>query len=156
MVACGPESSGTRLLARILSDYIGVDTVHHSMPNGGEWWDFRKFGPRARFVVIQRRPDATTASAMARNMAATADDHARDWARAVSMLAAIPGAYWLSYEALIAQPRVQADNLARWLRRMPRGHLEAITDENAKWLAGAYSSPAAVSDTGRTGVTAKD
>jgi hypothetical protein len=116
-----------------VTEYLGLEATHHSQPNGGEWWDWTKF-EGARFVVIQRRPDATTSSALAREMAPDRQAHAVDWAAAMKLLAAIPDAYWMSYEALLAQPLVQAQNLAGWLGVTPTGVMPEITDENAKWL----------------------
>jgi hypothetical protein len=135
IVVCGPESSGTRILHRVVTEYIRVDAIHRSMPNAGAWWDWRDFGDRARFVVITRRPDITTQSILARGMAPNAEAHADDWARAMALLAAIPGAIWITYEALLAEPRMQADNIAHWLRRRPTGLMPEIVDNNAKWIA---------------------
>lgn len=134
VIVCGPESSGTRILHAIVRDYIGVDAIHRSLPYAGEWWNWHDL-PDARFVVIQRRPDVTTQSILARHMAADAAQHRADWQRAIAMLATIANAYWLSYEALTAAPRVQADNIAAWLGVTPSGAMPEIVDNNAKWLA---------------------
>lgn len=133
IIATGPESSGTRILAQLIRDYLQTDVTHLSMPNAGEWWDWADY-PGARFVVIQRRPDVTTQSALARQMAPSAEDHRQDWQRAIGLLASIPDAYWVTYEALLAAPQTQADNVAHWLGMVPSGELPAVVDENAKWL----------------------
>lgn len=140
VVCCGPESSGTRWLHRIVARYIGVPAIHRSVPHGNEgrdhdgWWDPNEF-PGSRFVVIIRRPDVTTLSALSHHHARTAAEHRLEWRRAIAMLAAIPGAYWINYEALYAATKVQADNLAAWLGAVPTGRLPRAEDQNARWLS---------------------
>lgn len=131
VVVAGPESSGTRHLHRIVTEYIGVPALHRSMPNDEVWWDHADY-TGARFVVIVRRPDCTVASQVARDMPYAG---AASWDRAIAALAAIPDALWVCYEALVAAPQVQADRVAAWLGVVPTGTLPETYDANAKWLA---------------------
>jgi hypothetical protein len=132
IVACGPESSGTRLLTEIIRDYLGLEVTHRSMPHGEEWWDWTTFED-ARFVVIVRRPISTARSAVAAGHVKNMVEHRREWATAISALSGISGAYWISYEALVANPVMQTNNLARWLGVTPVGVLPHIYDANKKW-----------------------
>jgi len=63
VVATGPVASGTRLLHRILAGW-GLETVHRSMPNYEDFWTADDFPPDVRFVIITRRPDISTRSAL--------------------------------------------------------------------------------------------
>jgi hypothetical protein len=132
VVVCGPESSGTTIMARVVRDYIVVPVVHRSMPHLHDWWDWRDYP--GRYVIIVRRADLTVRSQEARQMPHAG---AESWHRAMAMLAQIPDAYWVSYEALVAAPQRQADNVARWLGVTPQGVMPQIVDANAKWLAAA-------------------
>ena len=139
IVCCGPPSSGTRLLHGVVRDRFRVhhsEVYHMAMPAEGLWWSWRDFDDASRFVVIQRRPDATVKSALAANhptLPETAAGMHAMWLRSIECLAAIPNAYWLSYEALVANPRQQVDNLGAWLGMKWSGPL-GIYDANAKWV----------------------
>lgn len=140
VVVTGPESSGTRLLAGIVRDVLGVEAWHHSMPhgdagpNGDGWWLPEEF-PDARFVIIVRRPDVTGPSAVFHSHVPTLAQHREEWQRAISVLASIPDAYWMSYEALVANPVVQISSLAHWLgTTLDPEKLPEITDRNDRWL----------------------
>jgi len=134
VVACGPENSGTRLLHKVLTSYLDVDAVHRSMPDAGVWWEP---SPDERYVVIVRRPDVTCLSILGRHPALVCDigEARANWDRAVCALAAIPGAFWVTYEALMAEPAVQADNIAAWLGAEPAGAMPEMIDANVKWLS---------------------
>lgn len=140
VICCGPESSCTRLLHRIVSEYIGVEAIHRSMPHGDEgpegdgWWSPDEF-PGARFIVITRRPDVTGLSAMAHNHVDSIGQHRNEWQRAMGILAAIPDAYWVSFEALLLWPEVQAANIARWLGVDPPREMPPVHNVNLKWLS---------------------
>lgn len=131
VICCGPESSGTRLLTTIV-EAMGLDAVHRSMPHGEQWWNAGEFAD-ARFVVIVRRIDATTKSAVAARHVRSAEQHRLEWSRAINTLAAIRGAYWICYEALAASPQIQIANLAAWLGVETPRELPNIVDGNAKW-----------------------
>jgi hypothetical protein len=133
VVCCGPESSGTRLLSKIVSENLGLVSYHQSMPHAGRWWTAQDF-PGARFVVIVRRPDFTQRSAVIRGLVRDQDEAREHWEEAMIRLASIPNAYWISYEALVAHPSMQIDNLARWLGVKANGYPE-VYDGNSKWEA---------------------
>lgn len=105
------------------------------------WWDWEevaaaweeKHGTPTRFVISFRRPDITGLSAVSRHLVRDLAEHRSEWVRAVSLLAEIPGAYWFSYDALIADPQKAIAALAQWLG-VEAGYVLNIRDENAKWL----------------------
>lgn len=144
IVVTGPEGSGTRFLATVLRERFGVEPVHRPMPEHDVWWDYRDDPPGTRYVVIIRRPDVTQLAILGQLAlwegtpvrALRHDWHeAREWwHRAVETLAGIPDAWWVSYEALVADVGAQADNLGRWLGLDPTGPVPEARDENAKWL----------------------
>lgn len=140
VICCGPESSCTHLLHRIVVEYIGVPAIHRSLPHGDEgpqgdgWWQPDDFPP-ARFVIITRRPDVTGLSAIAHGHVTDIGQHRNEWQRAIGVLAAIPDAYWVAYEALLLWPEVQADNIARWLGVEPTGAMPPVYNNNEKWLS---------------------
>jgi hypothetical protein len=134
VVACGPENSGTRLLHKVLTLYLEIDAVHRSMPHAGEWWGP---APDERYVVIVRRPDVTCLSILGRHPALVRDiaEARANWDRALRTLAAIPGAFWITYEALMIEPVIQADSIATWLGVEPSGTMPEMIDANVKWLS---------------------
>lgn len=135
VVACGPESSGTRLLHRLIASLPGVEAVHHSMPHGEEWWDWHEFEGH-RFVIIVRRPDVAAMSAVASSCVTSIAEHRQEWPRAITMLAAIPDAYWVFYGALVADPETQMANIAGWLG-VGKGEADfraEVRNENDKWM----------------------
>ena len=135
IICCGPASSGTRYLAKLVRESLGQEGAYHqAMPHdGSKWWTHNDF-PGARFVVIQRRPDVTQLSVIGHGHTESYESARRDWEIAIYRLAAIPGAYWLTYEALMADPLTQLDNLAAWLGVTV---LEYPTPKNGstKWLS---------------------
>lgn len=134
VVACGPENSGTRLLHQVLIEYVGIEAVHRSMPNAGVWW---QPDPDERYVVITRRPDVTCLSILGRHPALVRDigEARSNWDRAIRAMAAIPGAFWITYEALMVEPTTQADAIAAWLGVEPAGIMPTMIDANVKWLS---------------------
>jgi len=158
MIVCtGPVSNGTRLLTDIVRAIVeGRDDVEHrSMPQWSDFWDYRDDPEGTTYVIIVRRPDIAVRSAHRQGHGnpdlpgqegldhrLTESELMEWWERAMRRLAHIPGAYWLSYEALVAAPRQQIEALAGWLMEQPLrdGRVPAsldvatIRDENAKWL----------------------
>jgi hypothetical protein len=61
VIACGPESSGTRLMSRIVAT-SGLKTIHRSVPHGPDW----NIGiePGDKVVAIVREEIATVQSAI--------------------------------------------------------------------------------------------
>lgn len=60
VLVTGPEASGTRLLARLLS--TGAEVTHRSMPHGGDWWNYEDIYDHV--VVILRDEHVTALSAV--------------------------------------------------------------------------------------------
>lgn len=145
IVATGPEGSGTRWLARLMREHLGLEVEHRPMPNHDVWWRWHDDPAGTRYVIIQRRPDVTQLSLLSQHARWEGEpvrplradwQQARDWWRAaVYELARIPGATWLSYEALVMDTGTQMFSLARTLGVKPQGELPETIDGNAKWLS---------------------
>ena len=143
VVVCGPEGSGTRILHKTVQEFLGItEAIHLSVPNGGEWWHWEEVSNKGGlFIVITRRPDVTALSLVGRHpMSVTSYQEARsNWETAIRMLAMLPRAYWITYEAFLADPERQARNIAAWLKShkisITLGTMPEIIDNNAKWLS---------------------
>jgi hypothetical protein len=148
IVCCGPISSGTRMLTKLVTKLCpNEQVVHHSMPQWIEFWDRSKFPEGTRYVVILRRPDISVRSAKhlghgnIRKEAFKPLGHDLSeqelnqwWWQAIDKLAGLPDAYWMSYEALLADKHTQVRNLARWLGvTPPKNPPIDITDQDEKW-----------------------
>jgi hypothetical protein len=152
IVCTGPISSGTRVLTEIVRALCPQDDVkHHSMPHWDTFWDEHRFPYDTRYVVITRRFDITIESAYSQGhgnpeVAAwahmdhrlTKDELRSWWDTAMRNLAGLPDAYWMSYEALVANTEQQCRNLADWLKVPDRVWVDAdipeVYDGNDKWL----------------------
>jgi hypothetical protein len=152
IVCTGPVSSGTRVLTDIVKALCPEDEVlHHSMPHWDKFWDEHDFPIGTRYVVITRRHDFTIESAYRQGHGNPAQigwshlDHrmtkadlSQWWDTAMHNLSGLPNAYWMSYEALIANTEQQCRNLADWLAVPDRVWVDAslpeVYDGNEKWL----------------------
>lgn len=117
IVACGPESNGTRFLARLL---ISTDepVVHRSLPHGKHWWTTNEFPSDAIYVAIFRDIDQAVESVLRRGhieepvpdkrIAAYAEQKA-----ARAYISSIPGVIIIQYEDLVDKP----DETVLFLRR---------------------------------------
>lgn len=63
IIACGPESNGTRLLARLLVS-TGQPVMHRSLPYGKHWWTPDEFPEDTQYVVILRDIDKAVESVL--------------------------------------------------------------------------------------------
>jgi len=158
VICTGPISSGTRLLhtitSVILKGYKDTEVVHRSMPQWDDFWDWREVDGD-RFVIIVRRPDFAVRSAWKQGHGdpelvgtdgrmhwahlghrMTEEELMGWWGKAMIRLAAIPLAYWVSYEALVENMDRQVENLAMWLGN-PFGYdkaaIPAIYDANEQY-----------------------
>jgi hypothetical protein len=127
IVACGPESNGTRLLSRILVS-TNEPVVHRSLPNGEEWWSPEDF-PGAEFVVILRDIDWAVKSALRAGHVADEAAAYEEQRKARAILDGIPGAIRISYEDLVKRPKRVAAELSRALGK-PVSIEEPIQDRN--------------------------
>lgn len=146
MIICtGPISSGTRMMADILIGW-GLEAEHRSMPQWQDFWKWQDFPADARFVIITRRPDFSVRSAWHSGHGNpslygwSGLDHRMDegelmtwWWKALDILADFPRAWWLSYEAIVANPKQQLSNLAHWLGLEAGQRMPIIFDANEKW-----------------------
>lgn len=163
IVATGPVSSGTRMIYYIIEHWLRAeqdprDLVHWSQPNWQTFWTHDEWPDDTQFVVIVRRPDCSTLSAWDRGHglaihervgfnewqareplpegSVTHADMLEWWDKAIGLFAAFPPerTYWVSYEAMIWNPPVQARGIARFLG-FDRDDLPfPIRDQNEKWL----------------------
>lgn len=100
-----------------------------------QWWDWRDWGPDASFVVIVRNPEFVVRSVMARtDIPYVPKDPLlimEMYRKAIETLSDIPRAYWMSYEALVADQEDELGRLAAWLDVPLREHRKVV-DGNAK------------------------
>jgi hypothetical protein len=132
IVACGPESNGTKLLARIL-ETSGERVVHRSLPYDEDWWHYGEFPKTAKFVVILRQLDPSAESAFIAGHTQTLADAYEEQRLARSILAEIPRALVVTYEHLVSKP----DEVLGYLKahlKLDNLHLpEELFDGNAKY-----------------------
>jgi hypothetical protein len=146
IVCCGFVNSGTRLLHKIVQQDLGVqNAIHRSYPHWDDLWSWRNFPTGTKFIIIWRRPDVAIPGAVAAMHPGLKEGIRRDppadreevlgwYLEWLKVAASIPDAYWLTYEALVADPQTQIDNLARWLGVARIRVTRQIRDENRKWL----------------------
>lgn len=136
-VTCtGPESSGTRLLTRLVSG-LGVVAVHRSVPHGPEWWPRLDDTDSTHMVVITRDIEKTLASQKRAG-------HMQVWQHRLSPQEKYDlsvgvlirqtrlwgrKALWIEYEDLVAEPQRVMDAVAAFLGVEPRPVTEEI-DQN--------------------------
>ena len=117
IVVCGPEASGTRALAvnihRLCKPH-GKTVRHLSLPLGKEWWTAADVAGEM-VVVVTRRPDYQSMAAWKQGCTLTRGEAAEEWPRAIATLALIPDAYWVLYEALVADSLAQFGNICAHL-----------------------------------------
>jgi len=114
IVVCGPEGSGTRALAvnvHRLCEPAGLTVRHLSLPLGEWWWTAEDVKGEIP-IVITRRPDCQSFSAWRQGCTYTQEQAISEWPQAIATLASIPGAYWVLYEALVADAQLQLTNIA--------------------------------------------
>jgi hypothetical protein len=156
VVATGPVSSGTRWLYYLI-EHWGIDVVHWSQPQWQTFWSHDEWPDDTKFVIILRRPDASTASAFKHGhgqalrertgfdtwqntgeRAKTSVELMEEWwQEAMRLFADFPPerTLWVSYEALQFNTENQAKAIADFVGsdRHDIG-VPAKTDTNARWL----------------------
>jgi hypothetical protein len=108
---------------------MGLNAKHLSMPEGDDWWSWKDEMP-ALFVIMTRRPDIRNISAYKSGHVDDVNQAENEWYIAIQRLSAIPNAYWMSYEAMVANQRQQVQNLADWLNVNPPVAVEEWRDGN--------------------------
>lgn len=133
IVACGPESNGTRLLTRILLT-SGEEVIHRSLPHGRLWWSWRDFPEGTRFVVIIRDIEMAVASEVRINphVRNAAKYSLRKQRRSRRILSQIPSAVFVSYETLVIRPHKTINDLGTRLG-LQLSLPEEVYDANAKY-----------------------
>ena len=118
MIVCtGPESSGTRLVNRIVAT-SGLAHRHRSMPNANDW----NLGllPGDVVVAVRRELMGTARSAVAAGHAASLSAALRRRDAAVALIedqvevAGVP-VLWIDYEALLTEARWVADQIGEFI-----------------------------------------
>lgn len=115
LIATGAESSGTRMLGRILAT-SGLPVLHLSLPHGETWWEpgmiehiVRACGHEPRWVVIHRL-HGQAESAVRRGHARTLEEAREKGLRADEVLfwsPVAPGAVWTWYETWLRAPSAE-------------------------------------------------
>lgn len=120
VLCTGPESSGTRLLTRLVGD-LGVESIHRSVPHAKKWIDWPVVD---KIIIIVRDPFITELSAEEAGHPSYWDGidstfpyritHA--WELMVDKVAQT-GVPWipLTYEGLLARPQWTLDHVADFL-----------------------------------------
>lgn len=144
VIATGPESSGTKLMARLLDHSPHLTALHRSMPHGGlaeRHWptdqDFDEFKPDA--VVAMRRDKKITAISQVRTgHVVNVEEAYRNIQMANQLLHAwlartsVP-AFQVSYGGLVRNPDRTVGSIFARLRLPYPGLAEPVTDEDAKY-----------------------
>lgn len=119
VLCTGPESSGTRLLTRLVGS-LGVDAIHRSVPHAMDWWNAPS--DIDRFIVVVRDPFVTEVSAKEAG-------HPSYWSGIDStfpyrvtkawetIIDNVRGKPWIpiTYEGLLLRPQKTLDNIADWM-----------------------------------------
>jgi len=141
LVACGPESNGTRLLHRILST-SDEEVVHRSLPNARTWWGSEDFPDSTVFVVCLRDPKIAAQSAVRagyfdylRTDEAKIEMALHEQVRARNILGRFPRGrtHYMLYEVLVENPKLMISNLGKKLN-LSLSIPEEIYDGDAKYL----------------------
>lgn len=129
VLCTGPESSGTRLLTRIVS--TGAYAMHRSLPHGDDWWVGHLTGFDA-VVAIYRNEQATIASAVARSHVLTGGQAADRRRRALQELETLDPV-WVRYEDIVSNVKWFTELLGQRLG-VTLTFWDDVYDGNAKWL----------------------
>jgi len=143
VVVLGGESTGGRLVARLLGADAGLAVEHYSMPHGGgaaRHWptdcELADAAPAAVLVTIRAWVPmvASKAAHHVPNMAHAEREAAEAYERIFAWLHSSGHRWrWLVYEALVARPEATMAGVWRWLGRPVLPPTELIEDGDAKW-----------------------
>lgn len=167
IVTCGPVASGTRMIWYLVKHWVQKDgdprdVVHWSQPQWQTFWTWDEWPDDTQFVIIIRRPDASTLSAYAGGHglniqertgfnewraraplpreAVTHQDMLDWWDKAIALFANFPPerTYWVSYEAMMANPANQCRGISDFLGLESFDSPFPMIDANPKWLNHFY------------------
>ena len=156
IVATGPVSSGTRWIYYLIKHW-GLEVVHWSQPQWQTFWTHDEWPDDTTFVIVLRRPDASTRSAFAHSHGqhlkrrvdfdrwentgkreeTSVELMEEWWQRAMEIFSHFPPerTYWVSYEALQYDTETQARGIAGFLGvEDPEIVVPTKADTNARWL----------------------
>lgn len=139
MLCTGPESSGTRLLTRLVN-LLDVEAVHRSIPHGDKWWDIPEYYDAA--IFISRDPWITEISGVEaghiENCGWTGHDReypyrlTNAWKHfAVNVILTDKKWIPITFEGLVSRPQWTLDNIADWLGVQHAEVTEEISDPRA-------------------------
>jgi hypothetical protein len=138
VLVVGQESSGTRLLARLLTPAV-AEVVHRSVPYGEQWWDDP--GDVAAAVVIVRSWAAVAPSQQARGHMAVWEPMTTQEKLQTSFIHLLLGIIDLgvpytvvTYEDLVRDVRQALMGVCAFLGVPTPEVMEPVRDENQKWL----------------------
>lgn len=138
VLAVGVESSGTRVLTRLLSCSDELEVIHRSVPYGRDWWVDP--GPIDAAVVIQRAWRYVIRSQMERghmdiwahlspyDKLAMATEHLFVQVRRLDVPFTM-----VTYADLIQDPQGNMTELWQWLKVKPVPVTEVIYNGNGRW-----------------------
>lgn len=129
ILVTGPESCGTRLLARLVAT-SGLEVMHRSIPHGDDW-----VIPNAEVTLgITRNPMFACMSAVVAGHTDTLEEAQHRHRRALRIMSRVEFGYTVQYERLVEDPD-PVSNLEHWLGRYGGGPLtpEPFTNANTKY-----------------------
>ena len=138
VLCTGPESSGTRLLARIVATGTGIEAIHRSIPHGIDWDPFapHAVGEIDRAILIVRSWTATAKSQSERGLVPNEAVGVEHLQIAIPIFFRDLGSHpwWMvTYQNLIDYPTVVLAELNAFLGAelsLP----EDLYDANQKWI----------------------
>lgn len=135
VLVTGPEASGTRLLARLVTN-LDVNVVHKSIPHGPDWPDVNALDcSHAVFIVRDWHATLQSQEAIGHLKYWPGYDPEERLRRSIISMFRFWGPWtYVTYEGLVARPVATMLWIADWLG-VPRQPLsEDIFDANDKWL----------------------
>lgn len=136
VLCTGPESSGTRLLTRLV-DNLDVEAFHRSIPHGPDWWNAPE--DIDRVIFINRDPWITQISSeeighpdngfWSDEDKVFPDRIIKAW-KVFAENVILLGVRWMpiSFEGLVQRPQWTMDQIANWLNVDGKPIIENVID----------------------------